>query len=153
MAAERHSLRRVRDVGSAAARSAVSRRVAILLRRIPLASLLAASVWLAGGVAGVAAQDTPEMLAAMRSAMPSIPAQVPAFDALPDDVRRQVPLFRIEVHRWHADPAQRFVQIGGRRVAEDGVAGQELWVREVRADAVVMQFRDWFFVQPLKGGN
>jgi hypothetical protein len=110
-------------------------------------------LWLACGAGGVGAQDTPEMLAAMRAYLPSIPEQVPEFEALPAEFRRQVPPFRVEVHRWHADPAQRFVQIDGRRVMEDGVAGQELWLRQIRADAVVMQFRDRIFVQALTHGE
>ena len=108
---------------------------------------------LALAIPGASAQDTPEMLAAMRAAMPPVPAQVREFDALPLELRRQIPALRIEVHRWHADPGQRFVRIGGRRVLEDGVAGQELWLRQIRKDAVVMQFRGEFFLLPISTGR
>ena len=94
------------------------------------------------------AQDTPEMLAAMGRALPPVPAEVPARDALPAALRQQLPPLRIELHRWHADPAERFVRIDGRRIAEGGVAGQELWVRQIRVEGVVLQFRDRFFLQP-----
>ena len=53
------------------------------------------------------------------------------------------------MHRWHADPAERFVLIGGRRVNEGDVAGQQLWLREIRRDGLVLQFGDVFFVRPL----
>jgi hypothetical protein len=111
-------------------------------------SLLLA-VWLCCTAVAAAAQDTPEMLAAMRTMLPPLPEHVPAWEELPAELRRQVPAFRIEVHRWHADPAERFVQVAGRRVDEGGVVGQELWLRAVRADAVVMQFRNHVFVWPL----
>jgi general secretion pathway protein B len=103
---------------------------------------------LAGLPLPAAAQDTPEMLAAMRSALPPVPADVPAWESLPADMRRQMPAFDISAHRWHADPAQTFVLIDGRRVEPDGVAGRELWLREVREDGVVMQFRDQIFFCP-----
>jgi general secretion pathway protein B len=91
--------------------------------------------------------DTPETLAAMRALLPPLPAEIPHWDELPPDVRKELADFRIGMHRWHADPAQRFVVVEGRRVAEGGVLGQELWLREVRADAVVLQFRDQIFLR------
>jgi hypothetical protein len=94
------------------------------------------------------AQDTPEMLAAMRAMLPPLPAEVPHRDDLPDDVRASLPTLVVETHRWHADPAQRFILLQGLRVEEGGVAGQELWLREVRADGIVLLFRDVIFFQP-----
>ena len=94
------------------------------------------------------AQDTPEMLAAMRGHLPPVPEAVPLREALPAELRADIPPFRIEVHRWHADPAQRFVVIHGRRIEQGGVVDRELWLREVREDGVVLQFRDAFFLQP-----
>jgi hypothetical protein len=96
----------------------------------------------------VAAQDTPEMLEAMRSHLPPIPAQVPLRDALPPELRTAIPEFRLEVHRWHDDPAQRFVTIHDRRIEESGVVDRDLWVRAIRPDGVVFQFREAFFFQP-----
>ena len=93
------------------------------------------------------------MLAAMRAAMPPVPEQVPALDALDPALRRQLPELRIAVHRWHADPDQRFVQIRDRPVREGDVVGQELWLRQIRRDAVVMQFRGEFFVLPVQPGG
>ena len=111
------------------------------------ASVLLA-VALLGAHAQGRAQDTPEMLAAMRAALPPVPSEVPPWDALPPELRREVPAFTVQAHRWHADPAQALVQINGRRVEKDGVADRELWLREVREDGVVLQFRDQFFFHP-----
>ena len=107
-------------------------------------------VLLAGAAVPALAQDTPEMLAAMQGHLPPLPAEIPARDALAPALRADIPPFRIEVHRWHADPALRFVMIHERRIEEGGVVDRELWLREIRADAVVMQFRDAFFLQPLR---
>lgn len=94
------------------------------------------------------AQDTPEMLAAMRSHLPPVPDEVPTRDELPADVRVQLPPLAIETHRWHDDAAQRFVILHGRRVEENGVVDRDLWLRRVRPDGVVLQFRDHFFFVP-----
>lgn len=93
------------------------------------------------------ASDTPETLAAMRAMLLPLPAEIPEWEALPADVRKELADFRLGMHRWHADPAQRFVVVGGRRVAEGGVLGQELWLREVRPEAVVLQYRKQVFLR------
>jgi hypothetical protein len=38
-------------------------------------------------------------------------------------------------------------------VTEDGVAGQELWLRQIRRDSVVMQFRDSLFLHAVNVAN
>ena len=111
------------------------------------ARLLATTLVL-GMAAQAPAQDTPEMLAAMQSHLPPVPAEVPARDALAPELREEIPAFRLEVHRWHADPALRFVMIHERRIEEGGVVDRDLWLREVRPDGVVLQFRDAFFFHP-----
>ena len=115
-------------------------------RHAGLRALLA--VALVGMQALVCAQDTPEMLAAMRAALPPVPTEVPTWDSLPADLRQQMPVFNIDMHRWHVDPAQSFVLIDGRRVEPGGVAGRELWLRAVREEGVVMQFRERLFFHP-----
>lgn len=91
------------------------------------------------------ATDTPETLAAMQALLPPLPAEIPHWDTLPAEMRAALADLRIEMHRWHADPAQRFVMMAGRRIEEGGVIGQELWLREVRPDGVVLQYRDLIF--------
>ena len=114
-----------------------------------LLTMLAFTSTLALFSAAAVAQDTPEMLAAMRAAMTKVPDTVPTWEELSADVRAQVPPLEIGMHRWHADPAERFVLIGGRRVNEGDVAGQQLWLREIRRDGIVLQFGDVFFLRPL----
>lgn len=110
---------------------------------LPPAALLLVLAF--GAAMDADAQDTPEMLAAMRAAMKPLPGTIPAWDELPADVRAQVPVLEIGMHRWHADPAERFVLIGGRRVNEGDVAGQQLWLREIRREGIVLQFGDHFY--------
>ena len=112
------------------------------------AAVLLAVALLLAHAAPAGAQDTPDMLAAMRDHLPPVPSDVGGRDALAPALRADIPTFRLEAHRWHQEPAQRFVDIHGRRIAEGGVVGRELWLREVRADGVVMQFRDAFFFDP-----
>lgn len=95
-----------------------------------------------------AAQDTPEMLAAMRSHLPPVPAEVPPRSALAAELLVAIPEFRLEVHRWHEDPSRRFVTIHARHIVEGGVVDRDLWVRAIRPDGVVFQFRETFFFQP-----
>lgn len=103
---------------------------------------------LSGAPAPCGAQDTPEMLAAMRAAQPPVPEKVPTLDELPPALRAQLPTLRVDMYRWHADAGERFLIVGGRRIAEGGVAGKELWLRQIRADGLVLQFRDTWFFQP-----
>ena len=113
----------------------------------PIVLCLAAACLAAPAAAQDAAPstDTPETLAAMRALLPPLPAEIPAFETLPADVRGKLANFRLETHRWHADPAQRFVVVDGRRVEAGGVLGQELWLREIGPDRVVLQYRDTIF--------
>ena len=109
---------------------------------------LLAAIALIGTAMPLAAQDTPEMLAAMRAHLPPIPDEVPERNALPEALRAELPTIALETHRWHADPAQRFVILHGRRIEEGGVADRDLWLRQIRPDGAVFQFRDAFFFQP-----
>jgi hypothetical protein len=119
-------------------------RVTRICERLMLVATLAI-----GACLPLAAQDTPEMLAAMRAAMPPVPDEVPTWEELSPELRAQVPTLEIGMHRWHEDPSERFVLIDGRRVAEGEVAGQQLWLREIRRDGIVLQFGDVFFLRPL----
>jgi hypothetical protein len=87
------------------------------------------------------------MLAAMRGMLPPVPADVPHRDQLPDEVRQSLPTVVVQSHRWSEQPSERFVMMQGRRIDESGVIDRDLWLREVRPDGVVLQFRDVFFFQ------
>lgn len=112
--------------------------------RLPLL-LLALTAPLSLAQATVPATDTPETLSAMHALLPPLPAEIPSWESLPAELRQELSTLRIEMHRWHEDPAERFVMVGGRRVDEGGVMGQELWLREVRPDGVVVQYRKLIF--------
>lgn len=109
------------------------------------------AAWLAAllGCGAVArADDTPELLAAMQAALPPLPETVPHYEELPAQLRARMPPVDLGMHRWHGQPASRFVMIGGRRVHEGGVAGLQLWLREIRRDGVVLQYGDTIFFLP-----
>lgn len=114
----------------------------------PLLGKLLMTAAMFGIALPLAAQDTPEMLAAMRAHLAPLPDDIPEREALPPALLAQLPATVLETHRWHADPAQRFVILRGRRIEEDGVADRDLWLREIRPDGAVFQFRDAFFFQP-----
>lgn len=112
-----------------------------------LCKLLMASAMFAATMP-LAAQDTPEMLAAMRAHLGPLPDETPEREALPPELRAELPAIVLDTHRWHVDPAQRFVILQGRRIEEGGVAGRDLWLREIRKDGAVFQFGKAFFFQP-----
>ncbi len=113
------------------------------MRLSPFLAIALACAWLP-----LPAQDTPEMLAAMHAHLPPVPDEVMNLSSLPDELRREIPSIVLETHRWHAEPAQRFVIVHGRRIEEDGVIDRDLWLRRIRKDGVVLQFRNILFFQP-----
>lgn len=93
----------------------------------------------AGPASGEPADPPP---AAAEPAAPAPPDEVlPRLEDLPYADRRDLPPLKFSMFRWHEDPGQRFVVFKERRVGEDGVLGQELWLREIRPDGVVLDFR------------
>lgn len=48
----------------------------------------------------------------------ALPPGVRRLADLPDEMRARVPLLRIDVHAWNADPARRFVLVNGARYRE-----------------------------------
>lgn len=112
--------------------------------------------WLAGAIAmavvpgmacAQAGSEAPAVPATKaETVQPEAPPQkaaevLPRLEDLPYADRRDLPPLKFSMFRWHEDPGQRFVVFKERRVAEDGVLGQELWLREIRADGVVLDFR------------
>ena len=122
------------------------------------------------GLATMAGQDmlpepvsSPEPLAepvqAAPSPVPAVaePAQaaptnaepvLPVYTDLPYSLRRDLPVLRFSTYRYHEDPGQRFVVYQERRVAEQGVLGQELWLREIHPNHLVLDFRGTLFTVP-----
>ena len=58
----------------------------------------------------------------------------------------------MSMHVYHRDSARRFVIIDGQRVNEDGVLGNQLWVREIRPEGAVLEYRSLRFLLPRVGG-
>jgi len=65
---------------------------------------------------------------------------------LPDAVRANVPEMRFSVLVYNKDPAQRFVLIGGQRLAEGDDVQPGLKVEEVRRDGVIFSYRLYKFL-------
>jgi general secretion pathway protein B len=55
------------------------------------------------------------------------------------------------MHVYAADPAQRFALINDKRVAEGSPLENDLDVREIRPDGVVLEFRGERFLLPRTG--
>ena len=76
----------------------------------------------------------------------AVPADVPAIHELPVQVRQEIGDVKLSMIAWNTSPDRRFVKVNDMRVAEGGVAGQELWVREIRPREVVFQYANYYFV-------
>lgn len=66
--------------------------------------------------------------------------------------RQGLPALKMSMHVYHRDAARRFVIIDGLRVGEDGVLGQQLWVRRIVPEGVVIEYNDTRFLLPRLGG-
>ena len=73
---------------------------------------------------------------------------LPVYTDLPYSLRRDLPVLRFSTYRYHDDPGQRFVVYQERRISEQGVLGQELWLREIHPNHLVLDFRGTLFTVP-----
>lgn len=76
---------------------------------------------------------------------PGEPAPIGYWD-LPDAIRAEVPEFKFSVLVFAADPADRFVLIGGQRLEENDSVQPGLVVKEIRRDGVVFSYRLYQFL-------
>ena len=76
---------------------------------------------------------------------PGEPAPISYWE-LPDSVRADVPEFKFSVLVFAADPADRFVLIGGQRLEEGDSVQPGLEVKEIRRDGVVFSYRLYQFL-------
>jgi len=79
-------------------------------------------------------------------------AAIPLIYDLTLGQRQGLPALRMSMHVYHRDSARRFVIIDGQRVNEDGVLGNQLWVREIRPEGAVLEYRSLRFLLPRVGG-
>ena len=66
--------------------------------------------------------------------------------------RQGLPPLKMSVHFYNRDVARRFVIVDGQRLEENGVAGNELWARDITPEGVVMEYRNVRFLLPRIGG-
>jgi general secretion pathway protein B len=66
--------------------------------------------------------------------------------------RQGLPPLKMSVHLYHRDVARRFVVIDGKRLNEDGVLGNDVWVREIVPEGVIIEYKSIRFLLPRLGG-
>lgn len=76
---------------------------------------------------------------------PGEPAPIGYWE-LPDAIRAEVPEFKFSVLVFAADPADRFVLMGGQRLEEGDSVQPGLEVKEIRRDGVVFSYRLYQFL-------
>jgi general secretion pathway protein B len=94
---------------------------------------------------------------------PSAPAAQPAkaapvssssaqpYAELPFGVRKSMPELRLSMHVYAADPSHRFVMLNDSRLTEGEKTSDEIFVREIRPDGVVLEFQNQRFFYPRDG--
>lgn len=112
----------------------------------------------APAVAPPTATDKP--VTANTAAPPRAPATAPAAPAqpalpsvwdLPYSTRKDLPELPLTMHVFAADPSQRFVVIKGERHVEGDNLGDDVTLKEIRADGMVLEFKGQRFVYPRDG--
>ena len=84
-----------------------------------------------------------------KSAAPSASAQ--PYSELPFSVRKSLPELRLSMHVYVPDPAQRFVILNDSRIVEGEKTTDDVSVREIRPDGVVLEFQGQRFFYPRDG--
>jgi len=90
-----------------------------------------------------AEQNTPAKQAPGASAQP--------YSELPFSVRKALPELRLSMHVYASDPAQRFVVLNDSRIGEGDKTTDDVFVREIRPDGVVLEFQGQRFFYPRDG--
>ena len=95
--------------------------------------------------------------AAAPTAAPTSKAPPPAgasaqpYAELPFSVRKSLPELRLSMHVYMADPSRRFVVLNDSRLTEGEKTNDEIFVREIRPDGVVLEFQNQRFFYPRDG--
>ena len=76
---------------------------------------------------------------------------LPTIWDLPYSTRKDLPAIDLSMHVFSADPKQRFVVIKGDRHVEGDELGQDLVLREIRQDGLVLVFKGQAFLFPRNG--
>lgn len=91
----------------------------------------------------------PPAPAAAKTATPNAGAQ--SYSELPFSVRKSLPDLRLSMHVYMPDPAQRFVILNDSRIIEGEKTTDDVNVREIRPDGVVLEFQGQRFFYPRDG--
>jgi general secretion pathway protein B len=85
------------------------------------------------------------------SAQPATGASLPTIWDLPYSTRKDIPAIDLSMHVYSSDPKQRFVVIKGDRHVEGDEIGQDLVLKEIRQDGLVIEFKGQKFFFPRNG--
>lgn len=88
--------------------------------------------------------------AATPRAAPEGPALLSIWE-LPYSTRKDLPAIDLTMHVYSSNPAQRFVVIEGDRHVEGDEIGQDLVLREIRQDGLVLEYKGQRFLFPRSG--
>lgn len=83
---------------------------------------------------------------------PAPARDLPLLGDLAFATRQAMPALKVSMQVYHQDPGRRFIIVNGARLQEGGVVGTETWLREIRPDGVVFEFRGERFLLPRQGG-
>jgi general secretion pathway protein B len=84
-------------------------------------------------------------------AVAAFPAGTKSYAELPFSVRKALPALKLSMHVYAADPAQRFVILNDSRMVEGDKTSDEVTLREIRPDGVVLEFQGQRFFYPRDG--
>jgi general secretion pathway protein B len=76
---------------------------------------------------------------------------LPTIWDLPYSTRKDIPAIELSMHVYSSDPKQRFVVIKGERRVEGDDVSDDLVLREIRQDGIVLEFKGQKFFYPSTG--
>ena len=103
--------------------------------------------------AGAAAAkiDTPRRATAATPRPAAAAPALPTVWDLPYATRKDIPEIELSMHVYSSDPKQRFVVIKGERHVEGDELSEDLVLREIRQDGIVLDFKGKAFFYPSTG--
>jgi general secretion pathway protein B len=93
----------------------------------------------------------PPAAPAATSAKPVATSNAQPYAELPFSVRKSLPELKLSMHVYAADPSHRFVVLNDARLTEGEKTSDEIFVREIRPDGVVLEFQNQRFFYPRDG--
>lgn len=120
---------------------------------VPTASVAAAAPSAtAGTTPNSAIAPTPHPTASPQASPPGVAkSDVQSYYDLPFATRKALPQLRMSMHVYTADPKQRFVILDGARMVEGDSTPDNVALREIRPDGVILEFQGQRFFFPRDG--